>query len=509
MSVIQSERRVSLLRCRRSSVAIIVALLAPVLAGAASLGIEVSNWSVDQMRMQSAADAAALAGAITYDNVYASTSNAQTAAQDAANAAANLAEINSVPGPNSPSWDSTSQTLTDTNLTVQIVKGVRTASDTAIQVNVHESVPLEIARIISSASSVTVSGSSTAELISSGSGSASGPQPCVFAMRTAADGGTGISASGYISLTAEDCSVRSNAGTPSSKTATGTPGINFSGGGSFNTGGLYTAGTIDIPNWVTVKGGEYPNDGTVADPYASNTALQSALSDASTETGTTISCSNQQCFSSADGKNLPSASDPSKDNGSYCTGQITGSVTCYMEPGVYGSLTALSGGPYTFNFAAGLYIFHGNIDLENNTTSNGTGVTIVLSGYFKGSNTFNFNVTAPTSAEATSTGGITGVVLAGSTSDITNSSGKVTQDGFSLSGNPQFLADGVVYFPNATFNAENSPTLGGSSDACLEILAANVLLSGSTNIASDCSTLNAAGFGSNPGSTTYTATLVQ
>jgi hypothetical protein len=33
-------------------------------------------------------------------------------------------------------------------------------------------------------------------------------------------------------------------------------------------------------------------------------------------------------------------------NGSYCTGQGTGSVTCYLQPGNYGGFNVSSGGPY-------------------------------------------------------------------------------------------------------------------------------------------------------------------
>lgn len=470
--------RVSLLRCRRSSVAIVAAMLAPVLAGATGLGIEVSNWSVEQMRMQRAADMAALAGAITYTNAINNGSTTAAAAQSAANAAANLAEVNHVPGPSAPSWDSSTQTLTDSNLTVRITNGVRSASDTAVNVTVHESVPLMLARLVTSVSAVTVTGTSMAELIGNGNGSSTGPQPCVFALQTAADGGTGISANGYTNVNAPGCTLRSNSS------------MYFTGGGSFNTGGLYADGSIYMPNWVKVKGGVYPNNGVVTDPYLSNTTLQTALTNVSSVTGPNIACTNQQC-------GLPSSSG-SSFNGSYCSGQGSGNVTCYLKPGNYGSLTALGGGPYVFNFAPGLYMFNGNIDLENYTTSNGTGVTIVLSGYFKGANSFNFYVTAPSSAQTASTGGITGVVLAGKTNQTAI-----------IENNPAFVADGVVYFPNATFDASAAPTLGASNNTCLEIIAANILLSGNTYLQSNCSSVNAQGFGSTPGSTTYTATLVQ
>jgi len=482
--------RFPLLHCRRSTVAIVVAMVAPVLAAAAGLGLEVSNWSVEKMHMQRAADLAALTGAMTYNNETSNNVSAATAAQDAANAAAALAEINNVPGPSSPAWNTSTQTLTDSNLKVQVVSNYQSSGQAAVTVNVTKTVPLTLSHIALSNSAVTISATSTAALEGSGSGASTGPQPCVFAMRTSADGGTGVGAGGYISVTAPGCTLRSN------------QNINFSGGGSFNTGGLYAAGEIDIPTWVTVSGGKYPNDGVLQDPYKSNTTLQNALTAASSTTGSNIACLNQQC-------GLPAGAANGTFNNSYCTGQGTGSVTCYLKPGHYGAWTALGGGPYTFNLSPGLYVFNGTIDLENNTTTNGTGVTIITTGAFVGKNTFNWNVTAPSSAQVASTGGITGVVLAGTVADVKSTDGTVTKPSLTLSGNPQFLADGVVYFPNGTFDASNSPTLGGSKNACLEILAANIKLSGSTYLNSNCSTLNVAGFGSNPGSTTYSAKLVQ
>ncbi len=428
-------------------------MLAPVLAAATGLGIEVSHWSVEKMRMQRAADAAAIAGALNYSKT-GSTQTAMTAATD-------LAKINGAAS-------------TD----VQVVNGVRNTADKALKVKATETIPLTLSRIFSSTSSVTISASSTAELLGGGTGASTGAQPCIFALKTAANGGTGIGANGYINVNAPGCSLLSNAD------------ISFAGGGTFDTAGLYAADSITIPSWVSVSGGEYANNGKITDPYLADTALQNALTSASSASGPDIICYNQNC-------GLPSSSG-STFHGSYCNGQGTGTVTCYLKPGTYGNFTALGGGPYIYNFAPGLYTFHGNIDLENYTTSNGSGVTIVLTGYFKGSNTFNFYLTAPNTDQAASTGGIAGVVLAGTTSNTVT-----------LSGNPQFLIDGVVYFPNATFDAHNSPTLGASTNTCMEILAANIVMSGNTYVRSNCSTVDAKVFGSVPGSPSYTATLVQ
>jgi hypothetical protein len=273
--------------------------------------------------------------------------------------------------------------------------------------------------------------------------------------------------------------------------------------------------TITLPCWAAINNSSsnngcnpYPSSGLlqsnsyvfgnsaiVTDPYATNTVMQEAITNAPHTTGSSISCSNQQC-------GLPSTSG-STYNGSYCTGQGTGAVTCYLKPGNYGSFTVGSGGPYTFNYAAGGYVFNGNISLTNNTTSNGTGVTIFTTGTFNGANTFNYSLSAPSTTVNPGTAGpwqIAGVVLAGSTT------GTVT-----LSGNPQFLVTGVVYFPNATFSSQGSNGLGASGTSCLEIIVANITLSGSTYLNSSCSGLNTVAFTSQPGTatTTYSTALVQ
>src|SRR5581483_2225473 len=128
-------------------------------------------------------------------------------------------------------------------------------------------------------------------------------------------------------------------------------------------------------------------------------------------------------------------------NGSYCTGQGSGSVTCYLYSGNYGSFTVSSGGPYYFYWNPGGYVFNGNFSMTNNTTSynasSSGGETIFVAGQFNGSNTCNFNLTAPSTTvmPSPSTAGpwqIAGVVLAGSGTDTTV--GKTTTYAATLSG---------------------------------------------------------------------------
>jgi hypothetical protein len=153
-------------------------------------------------------------------------------------------------------------------------------------------------------------------------------------------------------------------------------------------------------------------------------------------------------------------------------------------------------------------VFNGAMSLTNNTTHNGTGVTIFTTGTFVGSNTFNYNLAAPGTTVNPGSAGpwqISGVVLAGSTGDPTGGTG------VTLSGNPQFLVTGVVYFPNATFSSQGSNGMGASATSCFEIIVNNITLSGSTYLNSSCSGLNALTFRSQPGvsTTTYSTALVQ
>ncbi|HVC61240.1 MAG TPA: hypothetical protein VND19_12865 [Acetobacteraceae bacterium] len=517
-------------RCRRATVAIYIAMLAPVLAGAVALGVEVTSWSDAQLGLQLTADASARAGAIScFDYTLASGGscrNNSTAAQTAATLAAQLAEQNGATGTSTPTWNAATSTYADNQITAQIVTGVRQSSDAAVQVTVQKTVPLTISRIFTSTPSVTVSASSIGEVTSSSSGG-SGGQPCMVALQTKAQGGTGLSAAGSINVNASGCTLVSN------------NGFSDSGGGSFTLAGIYSVGplasstsaaapNVMIPCWVPINGSSeaqngcspwpssgllqsnvyvHPNSSVIPDPYASNAAMQAAMAGAASTTGASIACSNQHCTYTPQGGSataVPSVSGGTALNGTYCTGQGTSSVSCYLQPGDYGGFAVTSGGPYYFIFASGGYVFNGNIDLTNNTTSSGsssgTGVTIFTTGTFTGANTFNFTLTAP-STTVSNPGGpwqIAGVVLAGSTTQTV-----------SLSGNPQFQVTGVVYFPTATFDSQGYNGLGASTTSCMEIIAGSITVTGATYVSSGCSAVNAESFFSQPGTESYSTALVQ
>ena len=474
---------------KRGVVAIWIAVMLPGLIMAISMGIEISNWAAAQVSVQRTADLAAIAGAINYKN---NTGAAQaTREQTAATFAARFAQINGGNGTAAPAWTASTKTLADNQITVQVTTGLQSSSNAALKVTVLKSVPKTISQFFSAGTSVTVSSTSTAELVIVGT-AGSGGQPCLVALSTS----TGvITGQGSTYLTMPNCTIRSN----------GTIGIH-GGGGPITTAGIYAAGAVSIDTWIATTGGQNPNSGIIIDPYLSNTALQNAFSNTLALTGVTnINCGTVSGVLGTPGQytgNNNCNGTNTLPNGGTCV--TSGGVTCTLYPGNYGSFNVPSGGPYTFNFQPGLYQFKGAISLQGNTTSNGSGVTIIMTGAFNGSNSFNFNITAPTVAQASSTGGVAAIALAGNSATTTT-----------ISGNAAFNVTGVTYFPNAIFDASGSscnsstPCFGSNSTTCLEIIASSIKLTGNANFNSSCASLGAATFTSVAGSSTTAAGLVR
>lgn len=447
----------------RGSVTLMTALLAPVLAMAVGLGVEVSNWAVTQIRVQRTADVAAVAGMISYNK----TGNVQTSATTAAK----LAEVNGASGTATPTWSSGSQTLTDNNVTVQVTNGVRNSANKAMQVTVRQPVALSIAKIFSSISSVTVTANGYAELIPS---SGSSVQPCMLALAGSNVGiatGTDITFTGDITINTPNCSVRSDAG------------VSIGGNTSITTAGLYAGGSITINgNSATVSGPKYQNAGQVPDPYANNATLQAALSNANSATGTAITCQTSGCTGPAGSFN--------------CT-----SSGCTIQPGTYTGMKLT--GSTTYTLAPGLYTINGNISWGgSNTVVAGSDITIVL-GAGSGSSPYTFDTSGSTvmqlnaanSTNASSVGAIPGIMFA------TQSAGTMK-----LTGNSGMPFTGVVYAPNANIRFSGTSSLGTSG--CAEVIGSTINVTGTAGLtATGCSTYGTTVFASMP--TTYTATLVR
>jgi len=489
-------------RDRRGAIALMAALATPVVLMSAALGIEVAHWSAVQIETQRVADMAAIGGGVAWV-AYSGGSNlkasapCQTPSQAcvAAVAAANVAERNGASGASSRSWswNTTNCSATTTPCdsvgtladgavmvvvsTTSASHGVRNSSDPIVKVTVQQAVPLGLAQLFKVVATETLGATAIAEITTTG------PQPCLAALNPT---GTGITYQGSTTVKAIGCSVRSNAN------------ITETGSGYWDTEGIYAAGTVSLPSYFgpsyVVDNNGNPiapqsNAGTISDPYASNQTLQQAFVNAAqpTDPSSNVTCPNPNSTS----QNPTPCSVPS--NGSYCTSG-TGSGTCTLVPGNYGSFNVTSGGLYTFNLQPGMYYFNGNINLTNDTETNGNGVTIITTGTFTGANSFYFNVNAPTPAQVSSTGGIAGIALAGTTT------GAIT-----VSGDPHVQIGGVMYFPNASFSGSGSTSATGSaSENCFELIAGSITLSGYSGYAGDCPQMGATTFGS-----VNTAALVQ
>ncbi len=419
-----------LLQDRRGVVAMAVGITGPVLLMSAAIGFELSNWSVTGISLQRTADAAAMAGVLNYQHQ--GTPVQQTAAQ----AAANVAVLNGIKGVSSgtsPTWTSGTSTLVDGNVTVQFVTGPKSSADTAIKVTVKQTVPLYLAGLFTTASSRTMSAVAIAEIV----GQPSGATACVVALKGESTGvttGNDITDSGAATISGSGCTVVSDAG------------VSLSGSVTVNAN-IYAAGAINLSGASGYGSGfsGKANQPGVPDPFASNTALATAMTSATTATGSALSCGS--------------------------------SSSCTFSPGTYSSISVSGAATVTFN--PGLYVVAGAISFSGSGASTfpAAGVTLVANGTvsFSGAATVT-GLTAATAASAVS-GAIPGVVIATNSS---SSSGAV-----SLSGSAGVPYVGAIYVPNGNLSISGAAT--NASSGCSEVVAYTVSLSGSANFSSGCS----------------------
>jgi Flp pilus assembly protein TadG len=425
---------------RRATVALWIALTAPTLTMAMGMGIEVSNWAAIKVDLQRAADAAALGGVIYYNG----NTGLANLAQKAATHAAYIAQLNGIAGTAAPTWTVATKTLADNLVITQIVSGVNQASDVAIKSTVSRTVASSFGTLFGHYPS-TISASAVAEI----STALAGPQPCILGLNGDQNGVTtdiDVALTGNANITANGCSVRSDGA------------ITLSGNAQLNVNGTYAAGTISTSGNAQILGGRTPNAGQIPDPYANATALQNALTTAASATGTAIS---------------------------YSGGAHT------LQPGTYASISA--SGQSSLALAPGLYTVRGNISLSGQSTLSASGVTIVSAGTLNLSGGTVSNFTAPTTSDASSTGGIAGVLYA-SRSSLASS----------FTGNAAVPFTGLLYYPNGNLRFTGNAADGAGG--CSEIVASVVTFTGNANLGANCAQYGTLTYGSIP--TTSTA-LVQ
>jgi Flp pilus assembly protein TadG len=416
-------RLVRLWRERRGNIALLSALLMPVFMGAAGLGVEASNWSVQLTRLQRTADVAAIGAGVAY--------SATASSLTAARAAADVAELNGIAA-GTRTWTSATKTLTDgTAMTVQQVTGIRSSSDVAFKVTVEGSVSLAFAKLFVSATSYTLPASAVSELVPTTSA-----QPCIVALGTTS---TAISISGTTTITANGCSARSDGG------------VSLSGSSSITAAAVYAASNITTTGTAAVHATKYPNDGIIPDPYANNTTLQNALK----QLGTCSTCT-AVSLSHVDNKTI--------------------------SPGTYSSISVIGASTLTLN--PGLYVVNGPITVGNSAAMSGSGVTIVASGAASFGGDGTLNLTAPGTSPVGSA--VPGVVFAGTSTSTTtfgnSATPKLTGVIYYPKGN--LTISGAVSYGSTTSCLEfigNTLTLSGSASFSSSCSLLGALTFGSIN----------------------------
>ncbi|TCL89180.1 putative Flp pilus-assembly TadE/G-like protein [Rhizobium sp. PP-WC-2G-219] len=169
----------STLNDENGGVAIIAAIILPIMIGFAALATEYSYFLTKEIEQQRVTDVASYAGALAYGKA-----TSEVAMQASAKS---IAELHGIP---------------TGNVTVSIVTSPRNAAAKAVSVVVSSPQPIYLAKVVG-ALDVTIQTTSLAEI-----GSGTEEAACIIALDPAS---TGITMSGGTTLSAPECTIASNA----------------------------------------------------------------------------------------------------------------------------------------------------------------------------------------------------------------------------------------------------------------------------------------------------------
>ena len=239
-----SPRRSGLGADRRGSIAVMTAIMMPVMLGMVALATEVATWENHRLVLQRVADLSALTAAKLL--------NAGNTIQAAETAAINLAEINGIPAA-TRSWSPGTNTTSNSYVTIALVSGVRSSSDQAFKVTITRPVTPILAAMLIGTTALHPTAAAWAELVQSTAGVA---QPCVLALAKEATPGTvlGVNINGGSNFNTSGCVVRSNSD------------IQVKGGTTMSTAGLYSGGNVYVGGGTKVQGAS----GVATNVYTNN-----------------------------------------------------------------------------------------------------------------------------------------------------------------------------------------------------------------------------------------------
>jgi hypothetical protein len=393
----------SLWNDKSGAIAPLVAAMLPVSIGGAALAVDLGNQYISTQQLQTASDAGATdAGMLLLSQ--------PTGSQLLAAAKQGVTDILTAGGFANTAQQTVSVSYTQTSVTVTLSAPTRNYFSVALGA-------LAPVRTVTSTASLQ-QGSS-----------------CVLSLSNSS---SGFVLSGSTSVNLVACAARSNGG------------YVMNGGSAMSASAVYADGNISVDSSASTGTTPLvPDAGTVADPFASDAALQNAMLAVSSVSGPTP-----------------------KGNG--------GNQTVNLQPGNYSGMVFLNNS--TVNLAPGTYYVNGDIYVNGGATINGSGVTIITKGTvnFSGG---NINLSAPT---AESGAAFPGILIADGSSS--------TQ---SIQGNSSSTLAGLVYTPNATIYVAGTAA-AGSTTACFEVVAFTVDFTGNSTLNSNCSAYGMISLPANP-----------
>jgi Flp pilus assembly protein TadG len=379
----------------RGQTIMLVALSLPLLLGFIGMATDVGALFKDKRTMQTAADHAAIMGALNLDST-----NWQTIAKNATTSNGYTDGSNgvTVTVPSTPQWPASNFHNQANYVEVTITKTEST-----------------IFLALFGFPSVTVQARAVATNQGAGNG-------CVYTLGTT---GTDLTVQGSPGITAPDCAFNVASNSTNAIVETGS-------GGSVITSSVAAVGNIGTSGWADFSPKPIGNATAVSDPLQDMQFPYTCSS-----TGCTCPSSSSICSTNPDTSMPMSCSAvPYVKNG-----------TTSMSPGCYdlGGVTKLTAQD-TINLSSGVYFFtNGTLQLQAGATMTATDVTMIMTGTatINMQGAPNLNITAPTDSLAT----FPGILYYQVPAD--------TQP-LNLQGGPNATIEGVFYAPAAAINLQGN-----------------------------------------------------
>jgi hypothetical protein len=414
-------------RDERGQTIILVALSLPLLLGFIGIATDVGLLFKDKRTLQTAADAAAIAGALHYKypdwQTVAQNASQDNGYQDGSNGV--TVKVN-----DQPTWKASGYYNVKGYIEVTVIKPEST-----------------IFLSIFGYPTVTVSARAVAGNLASASG-------CIY---TTGATGTTFTVNGNVTVTAPSCGLVVESNDPSAMLVHGSAA-------SITFGSIGIVGGLSTRGHPSITPTPVQNMAPESDPL--NFLPQFSFSSSTTVTGkSTTETYTASCASGYDCSNSPIAVPATcATTGTSTNGTYTVAAGATLYPGCYTSLVFPNSGA-AVTLSPGLYLVDGDVDFGN-ANINATGVTFYYSGNLSyGNGTYNL------SAPNDTTQLYNGVLFAESTSD-TNS--------ITFGGNSTSVFKGVVYAPNTALDLHGTPSVTLYSDFVVK----SITLSGNPTLTS-------------------------